>query len=159
MHAALTGHLVLSTLHTNNAVGAIARLLDMGIEPFIINSSLIGVVGQRLIRKICPACKEETTVTDKIFEEIGITGPVKVYRGKGCTKCRHTGYYDREGLFELVVISEAIQKLTVQKATESEIREQALKEGYRTMRQEGLVKVTEGITTIEEVIRVTSGVE
>jgi type IV pilus assembly protein PilB len=159
MHAALTGHLVLSTLHTNNAVGAIARLLDMGIEPFIINSSLVGVVGQRLTRKICVHCKEEKTVEDKIFEEIGITGPVKVYHGKGCPKCRHTGYYGREGLFEMVVITEAIQRLTAQKAAESELKKQALMEGFRTMRQEGLVKVTQGITTVEEVIRVTTGVE
>jgi len=159
MHAALTGHLVLSTLHTNNAVGAMARLLDMGIEPFIINSSLMGIIGQRLIRKICPDCKEETTVQDEIFEEIDLSGPVKVYRGKGCPTCRHTGYLGREGLFELVVVSEAMQRLTAQRAAESEMKAQAIKEGYRTMRQEGLVKVTEGITTIEEVVRVTSGVE
>jgi type IV pilus assembly protein PilB len=159
MHAALTGHLVLSTLHTNNAIGAIARLLDMGIEPFIINSSLIGVVGQRLIRKICAHCKEEKTVEDAIFEEIDISGPVKVYHGKGCPKCRHTGYYGREGLFELAVITEAIQRLTARKAPESEIRQQAVSEGFRTMRQEGLVKVTQGITTVEEVIRVSTGVE
>ncbi len=159
MHAALTGHLVLSTLHTNDAVGAIARLLDMGVEPFIITSSLIGVVGQRLIRKICPHCAEKHTVSEAIFDEIGITGPVECHYGKGCAKCRHTGYFGREGLFELLVVSESIKRLIIRKAPEGEIKEQALKNGFRTLRQEGLLKVTEGITTLEEVMRVTTGVE
>lgn len=159
MHAALTGHLVLSTLHTNSSIGVIARLLDMGVEPYIITSSLVGVLGQRLIRKICPHCKEKTTVTEEIFEEIGLTGPVECYQGRGCQKCRNTGYHGREGLFELLVVSEPIRRLVVHKASESAIKEQALREGFRTMRQEGLVKVIEGVTTVEEVIRVTTGVD
>ncbi len=159
MHAALTGHLVLSTLHTNDSIGAMARLLDMGIEPYVITSSLIGIVGQRLIRKICPDCKEESKVSEDIFGEIGVSGPVSCYHGRGCDKCRGTGYYGREGLFELLVVSETIRRMVVQKAPESELRRQAMKEGFRTLRQEGLVKVTEGITTLEEVLRVTAGVE
>ena len=159
MHAALTGHLVMSTLHTNDAVGAIARLLDMGLEPFIITSSLIGVLGQRLIRKICPHCKEKHTVSEAIFGEIGLTGPVECHYGKGCPKCRHTGYFGREGLFELLVISESIKRLIIRKAPEGETKAQALKNGFRTLRQEGLLKVTEGITTLDEVMRVTTGVE
>jgi len=159
MHAALTGHLVLSTLHTNNAIGAIARLLDMGVEPYIITSSLVGVVGQRLIRKICPHCKEKITVDEKIFEEIGLTGPVECFRGKGCERCRGTGYYGREGLFELLVVSEPIRRLIVNKASESDVKAEAQREGFRTLRQEGLIKVVAGVTTVEEVIRVTAGVD
>ncbi len=159
MHAALTGHLVLSTLHTNDSIGAIARLLDMGVEPFIITSSLIGVVGQRLIRKLCPSCKEETEITENVFGEIGLSGQVKCFRAKGCEECRGTGYYGREGLFELLVVSETVRRLIVNKASESDIKEQALRDGFRTMRQEGLIKVTAGVTTLEEVIRVTAGVD
>lgn len=154
-HAALTGHLVLSTLHTNEAVGAIARLIDMGVEPFLITSSLIGVLGQRLIVKICPYCKESYTAEVDILRNIGIKGKILLHKGKGCGECRFTGYLGREGLFELLQITEGIKKLIVEKATASEIKAQAIKEGFKTMREEGLLKAVEGITTIEEVLRVT----
>ncbi|MGD8351518.1 MAG: ATPase, T2SS/T4P/T4SS family [Nitrospirota bacterium] len=159
MHAALTGHLVLSTLHTNDSIGAVARLMDMGVEPYIITSSLVGVLGQRLIRRICPGCREETEVSEDIFGEIGVSGPVPCFQGRGCQKCRGTGYFGREGLFEILVVSESVRRMIVQKASESELREQAVRDGFRTLRQEGLVKVTEGTTTLEEVLRVTAGVE
>ncbi|MCE5193928.1 MAG: Flp pilus assembly complex ATPase component TadA [Nitrospiraceae bacterium] len=154
-HAALTGHLVLSTLHTNESVGAIARLIDMGVEPFLITSSLIGVLGQRLVVKICPYCKESYTTELDILKTIGIKGKTLLYRGKGCRECRSTGYLGRDGLYELLSISESIKKLIIEKATASEIKAQAVKEGFRTMRQEGLLKVAAGITTLEEVLRVT----
>jgi len=158
-HAALTGHLVLSTLHTNEAVGAIARLIDMGVEPFLITSSLIGVLGQRLITKICPYCKESFTTEVDILRKIGIKGKILLHRGKGCGECRFTGYLGREGLFELLIVTEGIKKLIVEKATASEIKAQAIKEGFKTMRDEGLLKVVEGITTLEEVLRVTQETE
>lgn len=158
-HAALTGHLVLSTLHTNEAVGAIARLIDMGVEPFLITSSLIGVLGQRLIVKICPYCKESYSAEEDILKTIGIKGKILLHRGKGCGECRSTGYLGREGLFELLIITEGIKKLIVEKATASEIKAQAIKEGFKTMREEGLLKVAEGVTTLEEVVRVTQETE
>ncbi|MEK6582032.1 MAG: ATPase, T2SS/T4P/T4SS family [Nitrospirota bacterium] len=158
-HAALTGHLVLSTLHTNEAVGAIARLIDMGVEPFLITSSLIGVLGQRLIVKICPYCKESYSAEEDILRRIGIKGKILLHRGKGCGECRSTGYLGREGLFELLIITEGIKKLIVEKATASEIKAQAVKEGFKTMREEGLLKVVEGVTTLEEVVRVTQETE
>lgn len=158
-HAALTGHLVLSTLHTNEAVGAIARLIDMGVEPFLITSSLIGVLGQRLIVKICPYCKESYSAEEDILRRIGIKGKVLLQKGKGCGECRFTGYLGREGLFELLIITEGIKKLIVEKATASEIKAQAIKEGFKTMREEGLLKVVEGVTTLEEVVRVTQETE
>lgn len=159
IHAALTGHLVLSTLHTNEAVGAVARLIDMGVEPFLITSSLIGVLSQRLIRKVCPHCKEEYKGSHDILGEIGIRGDVGLVRGRGCHECRFTGYLGREGLFELLLITEGIRRLIIQKANASEIKAQALKEGFRTMREEGLIKVLKGITTLEEVMRVTQETE
>jgi len=158
-HAALTGHLVLSTLHTNEAVGAIARLIDMGVEPFLITSSLIGVLGQRLIVKICPYCKESYSAEEDILKTIGIKGKILLHRGKGCGECRSTGYLGREGLFELLIITEGIKKLIVEKATASEIKAQAIKEGFKAMREEGLLKVVEGVTTLEEVVRVTQETE
>jgi len=176
-HAALTGHMVLSTLHTNEAVGAIARLIDMGVEPFLITSSLIGVLGQRLIRRICPHCKQSFTIKRKadkdemetivhdapdtdIFREIGLEGREQVlYRGTGCEECRNTGYLGREGLFELLLITEGIKKLIVQKAPASAIKAYAVSEGFRTMRQEGFIKAMKGITTIQEVMRVTEEAE
>ena len=159
MHAALTGHLVLSTLHTNEAVGAVARLIDMGMEPFLITSSLIGVLGQRLIRKVCTHCRVKTKFSGKIFEEIGVTTEVTIYNAKGCAKCRHTGYLGREGLYELLLITEQVKKLIVRKAPESEIKQAAQQEGFNSMRQEGLLKVLSGITTLQEVVRVTAGLE
>ncbi len=158
-HAALTGHLVLSTLHTNEAVGAIARLIDMGVEPFLITSSLMGVLGQRLIVKICPYCKESYTAETELLKSIGVKGKILLHKGKGCSECRFTGYLGREGLFELLLITDGIKRLIVEKATASEIKAQALKEGFVTMRQEGLLKAVEGVTTLEEIIRVTQETE
>jgi len=160
-HAALTGHFVLSTLHTNEAVGAIARLIDMGVEPFLITSALVGVLGQRLIVNICPYCKESYIADYEMLNRLGLKGIKggQLLRGKGCSECRYTGYLGREGLFELLIITEGIKKLIIDKAPASEIKMQAIKEGFVTMRQEGLIKAVEGITTIEEVMRVTQETE
>lgn len=158
-HAALTGHLVLSTLHTNDAVGAVARLIDMGVEPFLITSSLVGIVSQRLIRKVCPYCKEGYRDSSDILKEVGIKEDVELVKGKGCNECRMTGYLGREGLFELLLITEGIKRLVIQKATASELKAQALRDGFKTMREEGIIKVIKGITTIEEAIRVTQEAE
>jgi type II secretory ATPase GspE/PulE/Tfp pilus assembly ATPase PilB-like protein len=130
----------------------------MGIEPFLITSSLIGVLGQRLIVKICPYCKESYTADENMLRQVGVKGKVLLH-GKGCSECRFTGYLGREGLFELLLITEGIKKLIIEKAPASEIKAQAIKEGFTTMRQEGLLKAVDGITTIEEVMRVTQETE
>ncbi len=153
-HAALTGHLVLSTLHTNEAVGAVARLIDMGVEPFLIASSLVGVIGQKLIRKVCPHCRETYADSPLPLAEAGVKVPVELVRGRGCAECKFTGYLGREGLFELLPITEGIKRLIIRKATASELRQAAVQEGFRTMRDEGIEKVLSGITTLDEVIRV-----
>jgi type IV pilus assembly protein PilB len=159
IHSALTGHLVLSTLHTNDAAGAITRLVDMGIEPFLIASSLIGVVAQRLVRTICNDCKDMYEVSDKILESINAEkvrgGPVYFYHGKGCNKCLNTGYRGRAGIFELLAIEEPIRELTVKRASSTSINQEALRLGMRSLRDTGLRKVVAGTTSIEEIMRVT----
>jgi len=158
IQAALTGHLVLSTLHTNDAPGAITRLIDMGLEPFLVSSSITGVIAQRLVRLICPDCKRDYKPSDKVLEDVGMISykdSVKFYHGKGCDKCMQTGYRGRIGIFELMVPSDEIRALTVAKASASDIRKAALKAGMKTMQQDGLEKVKAGKTTLEEVMRVT----
>lgn len=163
IHAALTGHLVFSTLHTNDAAGALPRLLDMGAEPFLVASSLHCVVGQRICRRTCPSCKESfkpsaETVAD-IKKVLGNFFPqdqkeIKLYRGKGCDECNKTGYLGRMGIFEVLPVSEGMEKLVLEKAASSKIEQKAVSEGMITMKQDGFLKVLEGITTIEEVLRV-----
>jgi type II secretion system protein E len=159
IQASLTGHLVFSTLHTNDAPSAFTRLIDMGIEPFLVASTLEGVMAQRLVRMICPDCKEECTPpahdVPPDFPSNG--GRVTLWRGAGCCACHHTGYRGRMGIFELMVTNDAIHELCVQRVNATAIRNQALKEGMLTLRQDGWRKVLEGKTTIEEVARVTKG--
>ncbi len=158
--AALTGHLVLSTLHTNDAPEAITRLLDIGVEPYLISSSLIGVLGQRLVRKICPDCKTSYGFDPKNLSNLGdeakkFKTPITLYRGKGCKNCKQSGYLGRTGIFELLVINERIKQLISEKASTQEIRETAKKSyGMVSLREDGLKKVLEGITTLDEVNRV-----
>jgi len=158
--AALTGHLVLSTLHTNDAPEAITRLLDIGVEPYLISSSLIGVLGQRLVRKICPDCKTSYGFEPKNLNHLGeeakkLKNPITLYRGKGCKNCKQSGYLGRTGIFELLVINERIKQLISEKASTQEIRETAKKSyGMVSLREDGLKKVLEGITTLDEVNRV-----
>jgi len=162
IHAALTGHLVFSTLHTNDAAGALPRLLDMGAEPFLVASALHCIVGQRICRQICPHCKESFSPTQEVIEDLKkVLGPLfpkdkefKLHKGKGCEECNKTGYLGRIGIFEVLPITEAIEKLTLEKAASSKIQEAALAQGMITMKQDGYLKALEGITTIEEVLRV-----
>ena len=155
--AALTGHLVFSTLHTNDAPSTVTRLVDMGVEPFLVSSSVHLVVAQRLARKICKYCKEEyKNPPPELLERLGITmedGPF--YHGRGCSRCNHTGYKGRIAFYEIMPVSPAIGKLIVQKASADRVFDQALEEGLVTLRQSGIEKMKEGITSPEEVLRVT----
>ena len=154
--AALTGHLVLSTLHTNDAPNTVTRLLDMGVEPFLVASSLQMVVAQRLLRKICARCKQETDAPRELLQEFGLdswTGTL--CKGVGCPECNSSGYRGRTGVFEVLAFSEPLKELIFERASPNEIRKKARTCGMMTLRESGLAKVRSGITTLEEVIRVT----
>ena len=153
VRAALTGHLVLSTLHTNDAPGAIVRLQDMGIESFLITSSVMQVVAQRLVRRICDSCKEETILVPQFADELGIKG--SVYKGKGCSDCNQSGYRGRIGLYEVMTLSEEIKRLIIDRQSVSQIRDLAIAQGMVTLRQDGIAKIKAGVTTVEEVMRET----
>jgi general secretion pathway protein E len=159
IQAALTGHLVLSTLHTNDAPLAITRMVDIGIPRFLINSTLIGVLAQRLLRKICPHCVEAFEIgTDELKAmgiEIGGTDVITLRRGRGCIRCRGTGYLGRIGIFEVLPVTEPIRELIDQEASAEAIRQAACKEGMMTLRENAVAKMIEGQTTYQEVIRVT----
>ncbi|MDD5423172.1 MAG: type II secretion system ATPase GspE [Candidatus Omnitrophica bacterium] len=155
VQASLTGHLVFSTLHTNDAPSSISRLIDMGVEPFLISSSVLAILAQRLVRVLCPECKEAYTPTAAALKELGIKEQVKFYKAKGCSHCKGSGYGGRTGIHELMVISDEIKKLNIAKAGALDIRKVAISEGMTTLRGDGLDKVIRGITTPEEVIRVT----
>ncbi|MGH7805904.1 MAG: type II secretion system ATPase GspE [Candidatus Binatia bacterium] len=160
IHAALTGHLVFSTLHTNDSFGAVTRLVDMGIEPFLVSSSVIAVMAQRLIRRVCSSCREGYTPTDAELREIGLTrtalGSRMIYRpGNGCVACKQRGYRGRIGIHELLVVDDAIRQLIMQKADASMVRKAATSRGMPTLREDGARKVLEGITSVEEILRVT----
>ena len=159
IQASLTGHLVLSTLHTNDAAGAITRLIDMDIEPFLITSTVEAVIAQRLVRAICPNCKEAYTPEDKEIEKIGLSrdetqGKI-FYRGRGCEECAHIGFRGRTAIFEILVMNDRLREITAKKAATKDIREEAVKGGMRLLRQSGLEKIFQGITTIDEVVRET----
>ena len=157
--AALTGHLVLSTLHTNDAPGTVTRLIDMGVEPFLIASSLLLVVAQRLARKICSNCKKEIQIDKKVLRRYGVPehelDEFKVFKGEGCDVCNGTGYKGRVALYEIMPMTEELRDIVTRGATTLEIKEIAIKEGMKTLRDVGLMKVNQGITTLEEVSRVT----
>jgi len=155
IHSALTGHLVFSTLHTNDAPGAVTRLLDMGIEGFLVSSSLIGVLAQRLVRVICPKCKEPFKPEQKFLDKIEIGEDVTTYHGAGCDECRSTGYMGRTGIFELMTVDGEIRQLILDKVSSDVIRQRAVSKGMQVLRDCGWQKVKEGVTTIEEVLRVS----
>lgn len=157
IQSALTGHLVFSTLHTNDAPSAITRLLDMGVENFLLSSTVRGILAQRLLRTICPQCKEvDTTGADQEeFRALGMTDNVLLYRGRGCESCSHTGFYGRTGIFELLVIDDEIRKLILASADANQIRAVARQRGMRTLLEDGVKKITAGETTLNEVFRVT----
>lgn len=175
IHAALTGHLVLSTLHTNDAIGAIPRLIDMGVESFLLSSSLQVVAAQRLVRCICESCRTEFSLTDiqkervqVLFdamqpEEIRAYGldpkqPIVLFYGKGCEKCGQSGYQGRVAIYEVIEIDEEMRAIVSDlKGNESEIRKAALKQGMASMKQDGILKALKGLTTLSEIERVTEG--
>jgi general secretion pathway protein E len=158
IQSALTGHLVFSTLHTNDAPSALTRLLDMGVESFLLSSTIRGILAQRLVRVICPSCRQPDPSPSANAEELGILkleGDVPLYRGKGCEKCAFTGYYGRSGIFELLLIGNDIQRLILKRADANQIREAARKGGMRTLIEDGAEKVRTGVTTLNEIFRVT----
>jgi type IV pilus assembly protein PilB len=160
VRAALTGHLVFSTLHTNDAPGAIPRLLDMGVDGFLLPASLLAVLGQRLVRTICPNCKEEVAHPEKVFEEINLTPPVtgselKLFRGRGCNTCNQSGYKGRVGIYELMVVDERFHDPIIKRAGAPEFERLGRERGMTSMFEDGVLKATQGVTTVEELLRVT----
>jgi general secretion pathway protein E len=158
VQAALTGHLVLSTVHTNDAPSTVARLLDLGIPSYLINATLLGVMAQRLVRTLCPHCKEEGSISASDWQELvapwKVNVPAKVYRPVGCLECRNTGYLGRQGLYEILMLSESLKEKVTSDCNLQELRKLAMKEGMRTLRLSGAQKVAAGLTTMEEVLRV-----
>jgi type II secretion system protein E len=158
IRAALTGHLVFSTLHTNDAAGAITRLQDMGIEPFLVSSSVEALIAQRLVRTICKACKEEYRPDAELLREVGFPvgdGKTTFCRGRGCEECRFTGYKGRCGIYEILVMQENLRPMIIERASSTALKQQAIANGMKTLRDDGWLKVKLGITTVEEVGRVT----
>jgi general secretion pathway protein E len=157
IQAALTGHLVFSTLHTNDAPAAITRLQDMGVEPYLLSSVLEGVLAQRLVRRVCGACRIPDVPSAADLEALGVEadGATRLYRGAGCAECRGTGYRGRSGIYELFAITEDVRSLMLRRASSREIRRHAIEEGMVTLRLDGWQRAREGLTTIEEILRVT----
>lgn len=159
VQASLTGHLVFSTLHTNDAPSSIARLLDLGLEPFLVTATLEAICGQRLVRTICPHCKEEFHPTEDMLMELGLTSEKTAgrvfYHGKGCDQCRNTGYSGRLAIYEIMVMDDEIRDMIIQRRSTGALREAARKRGMRTLRESGLLAIYDGLTTIEEVVAQT----
>jgi general secretion pathway protein E len=162
VQAALTGHMMLSSIHANDTVGVLFRLIDLGVEPFLISSAVIGIVAQRMVRKICPDCIQEIEaplVEQMAYErEIGEKRTKFLYAA-GCATCAYTGYLGRTGIFEIMAMSDNIRRLLIKGLGSADIREQAIKEGMETMMHDGMLKVNEGITTPSEVLRSAYSVE
>ncbi len=158
IQASLTGHLVLSTLHTNDAPSAITRLLELGVKPYLVKLTLLGVMAQRLIRTLCPHCKRQHDVTDDqwqgVVEPFSINKPALIFQAKGCVECRNTGYLGRIGIYEVFKSTSLIQKQMTENCDARHIAKLAIKDGMKTLRMSGVEKVMEGITSIEEVLRV-----
>ena len=162
IQAALTGHLVFSTLHTSSAAGALPRLIDLGAETFLLSSTMNAVVGQRIVRKICPYCKEVYPVSAQVLDELKkvlgrffpTTQEIKVFRGKGCNECGGSGYLGRVGIFEVLPVTQKISSLILEHPESTAVEKEAVLEGMITMKQDGYLKVLQGISTVEEVLRV-----
>jgi len=163
--SALTGHLVLSSLHTTTAAGSVIRMENMGIEPFLICSSVLAIIAQRLLRKVCDKCKEVYSITPDIARKVGLSKfidnqeEIKLYRGKGCKHCVNSGYKGRVGITEIILLSPAVKELILNRAGEVNIKKKAREEGMQTMREDALQKVLAGLTTLEEVLRITASDE
>jgi general secretion pathway protein E len=159
VQSALTGHMVFSTLHTNDSAGALTRLSEMGVEPFLAASSIVGVLAQRLVRTICPNCREAFTPDPGVFEEMGLSpelaSQASFYRGRGCESCMDIGYRGRTGVYELLTVDDTVRELVLKKADSAAIKQAAVKKGMIPLREAGLAKAMQGITTLEEVMRVT----
>jgi type IV pilus assembly protein PilB len=157
--AALTGHLVLSTLHTNDAPSTINRLMNMGIEPFLVATSVNLICAQRLVRRICKECKEDINMPAQALVDVGLTpeeaSQTRLKKGRGCASCNNTGYRGRVGLYEVMEISEEIRELVLSGASAMELRRKAMEEGMFSLRRSGLMKIKDGLTTVEEVVRET----
>jgi general secretion pathway protein E len=160
VQSALTGHLVLSTVHTNDAPSTVNRLLDMGVEDYLLTSTVIGILAQRLVRTLCDACKEPYVALPELVDELGLArlapaGDITLYHPKGCPQCAQTGYAGRISILEMLPMSDPLRSLVMKHAISSELRAEAVKEGMVTMYEDGLRKSVRGITTFEEVLRVT----
>jgi type IV pilus assembly protein PilB len=159
IQASLTGHLVLSTLHTNDSPGAVTRLVDMGVEPFLISSTLMAVLGQRLVRTICKNCRTPFEPTEQQLALLGLSpydlGDKVFHYGRGCSNCNDTGYKGRKGIFELLVVSDAVRTLINDRAPTVVVRQKAVELGMVTLREDGLRSIFDGDTTIEEVVKYT----
>ncbi len=160
IQASLTGHLVFSTVHTNDAASAVTRLVDMGVEPFLVASSLLAILAQRLVRIVCPHCRQEVSPTREEWAELGEhyetdALPKKVFAATGCAKCFKTGYYGRTGIYELLLVNDEIRQMVLKNVDSGTIKKAAVKRGMKTLRDDGADKVVHGITTMEEVLRVT----
>jgi type II secretory ATPase GspE/PulE/Tfp pilus assembly ATPase PilB-like protein len=169
INAALTGHIVLSTLHTNNSVGVIPRLVDMGVKPYLIAPTLQLAIAQRLVRRLCDACKKKiepkaelrdiiekelAVLPESVKKDLKVTKPLAVYTTKGCNKCGNTGFSGRIALYEILLMTESLADIISKEPSESRILKEAKAQGMITMKQDGIIKVLQGITTIEEVLRV-----
>jgi general secretion pathway protein E len=164
IQAALTGHLVFSTLHTNDSASAITRLADLGVPAYLISATVVGVLAQRLTRMLCPACKQrDDTTTRETLDELAkpwrLSGGVRPYKPVGCLECRHTGYRGRVGLYELLVMTEAARACVHPALDAGALRRQAVKDGMRALRLAGAMKVAEGLTSVEEVLRSTPSLD
>ena len=156
VQAALTGHVVFSTLHTNDSPSAYTRLFDMGVAPYLVASTVRGILAQRLVRKICSKCKEEYEEDPEILRQVGLRPGVKLYKGRGCKVCGGTGYKGRLGLYELLLPDRAVQKLVIKKSESDEIKDYCVKRGdFVTLQRDGLIKALNGLTTVEQVLAVT----
>jgi len=159
IHAALTGHLVFSTLHTNDCVGAVTRLLDMGVEPYLAASALEGILSQRLVRTICPSCRSAFTPDPEVLAGFGLPSGTELAHGRGCTRCKDTGYLGRTGIFEALALKEELRQAIIKKSPSETLRNLTRSAGLRTLREAGLEKVQGGVTTIEEILRVSLPIE
>lgn len=157
IEAAMTGHLVFSTLHTNDAPSAVTRLVEMGVEPFLVASAVECVLAQRLARKLCERCKEAYTPTAEVLEDIGHADIEVLYRAVGCNQCSGTGYRGRVALVELMIVTEQIERLTVERASADDVRKIAIEQGMRSLKDDGLIKARAGVTSLEEVLRIVEG--
>ena len=155
IRAALTGHLVLSTLHTNDAPSAAIRLIDMGIQPFLVSSSLLTVIAQRLVRTLCESCKQKYELPEKVCDTLEVPRGTEVFRPVGCNECRGTGYRGRSAIFEIMSVTETIRQLIVSGASSDVLRREAIQSGMKTLRQSGVQKILDGLTSVEEVLTTT----